>query len=89
MREELYQNEFILKLMKLIDKKDKSILELKSRVDGAGTCLRFLLARMKNNIVEGRIMTASNDFESFENKVDKICCRLDMLENELLLIYNK
>ena len=75
--------------MKLIEEKDKSINELKSRVDGVGTCLRFLLERMNNNIVESRIMTASNDFKSFEHKVDKICHRLDMLENKLLLIYNK
>ena len=27
--------------------------------------------------------------KSFENKVDKICTRLDMLENKLLLTYNK
>ena len=44
---------------------------------------------MNNNVVEGRIMTASNEFKCFENKVDKICCRLDMLETKLLLIYNK
>ena len=89
MLEEHNQNEVILKLMKLIEEKDKSILELKSRVDGVGTCLRFLLERMNNNIVEGRIMTASNDFKCFENKVDKICHRVDMLENKVLLIYNK
>ena len=41
MLEELNQNEVILKLIKLIE--DKSILELKSRVDGVGTCLRSLL----------------------------------------------
>ena len=86
---EFNQHEVILKSMKLIEEQYKSILELNSRVDGVGTCLRFLLERMNNNIVEGRIMTASNDFKSFENKVDKICHRLDMLGNKLLLIYNK
>ena len=50
------------KLIKIIEEKDKSINELKGRIDGVGTCLRFLLERMNNNIVEGRIMTASNDF---------------------------
>ena len=89
MLEELNQHEIILKLVKLIEEKDKSILGLKSRVDGVGTVLRFLLERMGNNIVEGRIMTAPNDFKCFENKVDKICHRLDMLENKLILIYNK
>ena len=52
--------------MKLIEEKDKSINELKGRIDGVGTCLRFLLERMNNNIVEGRIMAASNDFKCFE-----------------------
>ena len=89
MLEELNQTEVIFKLMKLIEEKDKSILELKSRVDGVGTVLKLLLERINHNIVEGRIMTASNDFKSFEHKVDKICTRLDMLENKLLLIYNK
>ena len=89
MGEELNQHEVILKLMKLIEEKDKSINGLKGRVDGVGTCLRFLIERMNNNIVEGRIMAASNDFKYFEHKVDKICIRLDMLENKLLLIYNK
>ena len=89
MGEELNQIEVILKLMKLIEEKYTSINELKGRIDGVGTCLRFMLERMNNNIVENRIMTASNDFKSFEHKVDKICHRLDILENKLLLIYNK
>ena len=88
MLEERNQNE-ILKLMKLVEEKYKSILELKSRVDGVGTCLRFLLERMNHNIVESRKMNASNDFKSFEHEVDKIANRLDMLGNKLLLIYNK
>ena len=89
MGEELNQNEVILKLMKLIEEKYKSINDLKGRIDGVGTCLRFLLERMNNNTVEGRIMAASTDFKYFEHEVDKICIRLDMLENKLLLIYNK
>ena len=88
MCEELKFDDVILKLMKLIEEKDKSINEFKSRVDGVGTVKKFLLERMNNNIVESRIMTASDDFKSFEHKVDKICHRLDMLENKLL-IYNK
>ena len=88
MLEELNQHEVILKLMKIIWEKDKSILGLRSRVDGVGTVLRFLLERINHNTVEGRIMTASTDFKSFEIKVDKICTRLDMFENKILLIYN-
>ena len=47
-------HEVILKSMKLIVEQYKSILELNSRVDGVGTCLRFLLERMNNNIVKGK-----------------------------------
>ena len=86
MCEELNQNEVILTLMKLIEEKDKSINGLKGCIDGVGTVIKFLLERMNNNIVESRIMTASNDFKSFENKVDKVCNRLDMLGNKLLII---
>ena len=75
--------------MELIEEKGKSINELKGRIDGVGTVIEFLLERVNNNIVGSRIMTASNDFNSFEHKVGKICHRLDMLENKLLLIYNK
>jgi len=38
--------------------------------------------------VEARIMSASNDFNLFETKVDKICHRIDMLENKVLQIYS-
>ena len=75
MCEELNQNEVILTLMKLIEEKDKSINELTCRVGGIGTVIKFLLERVNNNTVESRIMTASNDFKSFENKVDKVCNR--------------
>ena len=66
MCEEISQHEVILNVMKFSEESYKSIQGLKSRVDGVGTCLRFLLERMNNNIVEGRIMTASNDFTRFE-----------------------
>ena len=89
MCEGLNQNEVISTLMKFIEAKYKSINEFKGRIGGVGTVIKFLLERMNNNIVESRIMTASDDFKSFEHKVDKICHRLDMLENKLLLIYNK
>ena len=45
--------------MTLIEEIYKSINELKGRIDGVGTCLRFLLEKMINNIVESIIMTAS------------------------------
>ena len=80
MCEKLNKHEIILKLMKPTE--NTLINELKGRVGGVGTVIKFLLERMNNNIIESRIMTASNDFKSFENKVDKICNSLDMLENK-------
>ena len=87
MLEELNQHEVILKL-KLIEEKGTSINELKGRIDGVGTVIKFLLERMNNNIVESRIMTASSDFESFENALGKIIHRLDMLESKLIQVYS-
>ena len=89
MCEGLNQNEVISTLMKFIEAKYKSINEFKGRIGGVGTVIKFSLERMNNNIVESIIMTASNGFKCFENKVDNICYRLDMLEHKILLIYNK
>ena len=47
MCEELNPNEATLKLMKLIEERNKSTNELKGRSDGVGTVIKFLLERMK------------------------------------------
>ena len=47
-----------------------------------------MLERVNNNIVESRIMTASNDFKLFEHALGKIIHRLGMLESKLMHVYS-
>ena len=83
MCEEVHVDPIITKLLKLFEEKDKAILELKSRIDGVGTKLQFLLERLSISIVESRISNVNNNFESYEIKIDKLCRRLDILEQNL------
>ena len=74
----------IMELKKLIEEKDKSILELKSRIDGVGTKLQFLIERLNHNIVESRIGNDNiNNYNVYELKLDKLCRRIDLLEQNL------
>ena len=85
MAQEIHVDAIITKLLKLVEEKDKAILELKSRIDGVGTKLQFLLERLNISIVEGRISNANNNnFESYEIKIDKLCRRIDILEQNLM-----
>ena len=83
MSEELQVDPVITKLIKLVEEKDIAILELKSRIDGVGTRIQFLLEGMNSSIVESRIASVNNNFDSYELKIDKICHRLNILENNL------
>jgi hypothetical protein len=84
MAQEIHVDAIITKLLKLVEEKDKAILELKSRIDGVGTKLQFLLERLNISIVEGRISNANNNnFESYEIKIDKLVRRIDILEQNL------
>jgi len=84
MAQEIHVEPIITKLLKLVEEKDKAILELKSRIDGVGTKLQFLLERLNISIVEGRISNANNNnFESYEIKIDKLVRRIDILEQNL------
>ena len=89
MGEAIHVDETILKLLKLVEEKDKAIKELSGKIEGYSTVTKFLLERLNHNLVETRIQIASNDFKSFELKTDKICHRIDLLEQKLLQIYNK
>ena len=89
MCEAIQVDETILKLLKLVEEKDKAIKELGGKVEGYSTVTKFLLERLNHNIVEARIQFASNDFNSFEIKVDKLCNRIGMLEQRLIYLYNK
>ena len=83
MGEELNVDEVRSKLIKLIEEKDKSINELKGRIDGVGTCLRLLIERLNISVIESRVSTVNNNFDSYEIKLDKLVRRIDLLENDL------
>ena len=73
----------IMEFKSLVEQKDKSILELKSRIDGVGTKLQFLLERLNNNIIESRLRLNNNNYDSYEIKIDKLVRRIDLLEQNL------
>ena len=83
MTEELQVDEIIIKLIKLVEEKDKSILELKGRIDGVGTKLQFLMERLNISVIESRLGNVNNNFDPYETKVDKLARRIDLLENNL------
>ena len=66
MCEEVYVDPIITKLLKLFEEKDNKINELKSRIDGVGTKLQFLIERLNISVIEGRISNVNNNFESYE-----------------------
>ena len=83
MAQELHVDPIITKLLKLVEEKDIAINELKSRIDGVGTKIQFLLERLNISIVENRISSVNNNFNAYEIKLDKLVRRLDLLENNL------
>ena len=83
MAEELHVDPIITKLLKLVEEKDKAILELKVRIDGVGTKLQYLIERLSISVVEGRISSVNHNFDAYEIKIDKLCRRLDLLEQNL------
>ena len=83
MAQELQVDPMIMELKKLIEEKDKSILELKSRIDGVGTKLQLLLERLNSNVIESRISHVNNNYDAYELKLDKLVRRIDLLEQNL------
>jgi hypothetical protein len=83
MAEELKVDAIITKLIKINEEKDKAILELKSRIDGVGTKIQFLLERLNISVVEGRISSVNHNFDAYDIKLDKLVRRLDLLEQNL------
>ena len=76
------------KLIQLIEQKDDAIRELKGRVDGNCTCIKFVLEEINGNIRSGQMKLGSNVFNSFEAKVDKIANRIDMLETNIMHLFS-
>ena len=83
MAQEIHVDAIITKLLKLVEEKDVAINQLKSRIDGVGTKLQFLLERLNISVVESRISNVNNNFDAYEIKIDKLVRRLDLLENNL------
>jgi len=84
MAQEIHVDAIITKLLKLVEEKDIAINQLKSRIDGVGTKLQFLLERLNISIVESRISNVNNNnFSSYEIKIDKLVRRIDILEQNL------
>ena len=83
MCEEPKVDKYKMQLKQLIEEKDKAILELKSRIDGVGTKLQFLIERLNSNIVESRLGHVNNNYDAYELKLDKLVRRIDILENNL------
>ena len=74
----------IMELKQMVEYKDHAILELKGRVDGVGTKLQFLLEKINNNIIESRLGNDNiNNYNAYELKLDKLCRRIDVLEQNL------
>ena len=74
---------YIMELKQLIQEKDKAILELKSRIDGVGTKLEFLLERLNCNVIESRLSYVNNGYDAYEIKLDKLVRKIDALEQNL------
>jgi hypothetical protein len=83
MAEELKVDAIITKLIKINEEKDNAINELKGRIDGVGTKIQFLLERLNISVVESRISSVNHNFDAYEIKLDKLCRRLDLLEQNL------
>ena len=76
-------DKYIMELKTIIEQKDVAILELKSRIDGVGTKLQFLLEKLNSNVIESRLSYVNNGYDAYETKLDKLVRRIDILEQNL------
>ena len=76
----------IPKLIQSIEEKDDATRELKGRVDGVATVLRFMIENINGNIISGQMKLGSNNYNSFETKLYKIVIRIDMLETKIMYL---
>ena len=83
MAQDFQVDPIIMQLKQIIEEKDKAILELKGRIDGVGTKLQFLLEKLNSNVIESRLSYVNNGYDAYEIKLDKLCRRIDLLEQNL------
>ena len=89
MTQELHVEPIITKLLKLVEEKDNKVNELKSRIDGVGTKLQYLIERLNISVIDSRISSVNNNYDAYEIKLDKLVRRLDLLENNLNQYFRK
>ncbi len=84
MAQEIHVEPIITKLLKLFEEKDNKINELKSRIDGVGTKLQYLLERLNISVINSNMSNVNHNFNAYEIKLDKLVRRIDILEQNLL-----
>ena len=83
MCEEPQVDQYIMQLKQLVEEKDAAIDLLRGRIDGVGTKLQFLLERLNSSVIESRLGNVNNNYDAYELKLDKLCRRIDLLEQNL------
>ena len=58
-------DKYIMELKTIIEQKDVAILELRSRIDGVGTKLQFLLEKLNSNVIESRLSYVNNNYDVY------------------------
>ena len=61
-----------------------AIRELKGKIDGVGTVVKFLLEQINGKVIEAQMKIGSNDLNSFEANIHKIANGIDMLETKIM-----
>ena len=79
---------FDVKLLKVLQDKDLAVEALARKLEGYGTCTRFLLERINSNIVEIQISDAGSNFDYYEVHIDKLVRRLNLLEDNVKQLVN-
>ena len=70
------------------EEKDIAINQLKSRIDGVGTKLQYLLERLNISVINSNMSNVNHNFNAYEIKLDKLCRRIDLLEQNLLQYFH-
>ena len=87
MAEPLEVDPTISKLIQLIEENDNAIRESKGRIDGVGTVVLFI-EQINGTIIKTQMKFGSNDFNSFEAKVDQVANIIDMLETNIMHLFS-
>ena len=89
MSEELKLDETSLKVIKITQDKDLAVEALARKPESFDTSIKFVLERIKSNMVENQISDVANNYESYELKADKLVRRIDLPEYNVNQFCNK